>query len=138
MKTFLRNIGVVLLGLVLGSVANMGLIELGGVVIPPPSGANVKTMEGLKAAMPLFGPQHFLFPFLAHAIGTLVGAAIATALWSERRMIGALIVGAVFFNGGVAAVLMLPAPMWFEAVDLVFAYFPMALLGYWLVAARRK
>ena len=51
----------------------MGLIMLSGKVIPPPAGSDVATMEGLKASLHLFEPKHFVFPFLAHALGTLVG-----------------------------------------------------------------
>ena len=32
----------------------------------------------------------------------------------------------------------LPAPIWFNVLDLVVAYFPMMFLAQWLVAKRRK
>ena len=41
-------------------------------LIPPPEGADVTTLEGLKTSMHLFQPKHFLMPFLAHALGTLL------------------------------------------------------------------
>ena len=69
-----RLILAVIAGLVVGSLVNMALVMLSGHVIPPPAGVDTATTEGLKAAMPLFEPKHFLFPFLAHAVGTLVGA----------------------------------------------------------------
>ncbi|MBM3907239.1 MAG: hypothetical protein FJ363_04065 [Gemmatimonadetes bacterium] len=129
MPPIARNILAVLCGLVLGSVVNMGLITISGRVIPPPAGVDVTTMEGLKAALPLFEPRHFLFPFLAHALGTLVGALIAAALAASRHATFAFVVGACFLVGGVANVMMLPSPAWFNAVDLVFAYLPMAWVG---------
>ncbi|TGL88194.1 hypothetical protein EHQ68_10195 [Leptospira congkakensis] len=49
------------------------MIKVSGKIILPPKGADVTTMEGLKASIHLFEPEHFLFPFLAHALGTLVG-----------------------------------------------------------------
>lgn len=125
----------VVAGFVAGSLVNMGLITLGGSVVPAPAGAG--TMEGLAAAMHLFEPKHFVFPFLAHALGSLAGAALAAAIAPARKLACALGVGALFFLGGIAAVAMLPAPLWFEAVDLVAAYFPMAWLG-WKLAARRQ
>ena len=73
MKRVSRLILAVIAGLLVGSIANMALVMLSGHVIPPPAGVDTTTAEGLKAAMPLFEPKHFLFPFLAHAIGTLVG-----------------------------------------------------------------
>jgi len=132
----LRAVLAVLLGLVIGSVVNMGLIHLGGVLVPPPPGADTSTMKGLQAAMPLFGPLHFLFPFLAHALGTLVGALVAVWTSPTRRALYAWIIGGVFLLGGIAAVAMLPAPIWFSALDLLLAYLPMAWLAA-RIAARR-
>ena len=129
MKPLLRNIAAVLLGIVVGSAINMSLIMVSGKVIPPPAGADVTTMEGLKASMHLFEPQHFLFPFLAHALGTLAGAAVAATIAASRKVACAFVVGAFFLVGGIANVFMLPAPLWFNAVDLILAYLPMAWLG---------
>lgn len=129
MKIFFRNLAAVLLGLLVGSTVNMSLIMLSGKVIQPPLGADVNTMEGLKASIHLFEPKHFLFPFLAHAMGTFVGAAVAATVSTERRIIYALVVGAFFLAGGIASVLMLPAPLWFNATDLALAYLPMAWMG---------
>lgn len=130
MSTVVRNVAAVVLGLIVGSAINMSLIMVSGKIIPPPLGADVTTMEGLKAALPLFEPRHFLFPFLAHALGTLVGAAVAWLVAAVgQRSVAAYIVGGCFLLGGLANVLMLPAPLWFDVVDLVFAYLPMARLG---------
>jgi len=86
-------------------------------------------MEGLKESMNLFKPANFLFPFLGHAVGTLLGAFTAVKIAvSHKKKIG-LGMGALFFLGGVAAVVMLGGPTWFKALDLIMAYFPMAWLG---------
>jgi hypothetical protein len=127
--TIIRNILAVLLGLVIGSSVNMGLITLGNALIPLPAGADVSTIEKLAESMPLFGPEQFLFPFLAHALGTLVGALVAYLIAREHRQSVAYIVGAAFFIGGALNVYMLPAPPWFSTIDLLFAYAPMALLA---------
>lgn len=132
MKLALRITLALLAALALGSLVNMGLILLGGRLVPPPPGADVVTMAGLKASIHLFQPRHFLFPFLAHALGTLAGAWLAAWLAPSRRLLLALIVGGLFFVGGVLNCIALPAPAWFMAVDLVCAYVPMAWLGCWL------
>jgi len=129
MKTWVRNVLAVVAGIVIGSVVNMALITISGKVIPPPAGADVTTMEGLKASMHLFEPRHFLFPFLAHALGTLAGATVAALVAATRKTVLALVVGVFFFAGGVANVFRLPSPAWFTAVDLIGAYLPMAWLG---------
>ena len=129
MKPIIRNTLAVLAGVVVGSVVNMGLIMVSGKVIPPPPGANVTTAEGLKASIHLFEPRHFVFPFLAHALGTLAGACLTAALAATRKTTLALVIGIVFLAGGVASAFMLPAPLWFIAVDLLGAYLPMGWLG---------
>lgn len=138
-STAVRWLAALLLGLVIGSLVNMGLLMLGQRLVPPPAGMDTSTMEGLKAAIPLFGPQHFLFPFLAHALGTLVGAFVAARLPAPGRPEGrAYTVGLFFLAGGTANVLMLPAPAWFNALDLLGAYLPMAWAGQALAGLGRK
>lgn len=107
----------------------MTLIMLGPSLIAPPPGADMTTTEGLKAAMPLLEPKHFFVPFLAHAVGTLVGALVGSLMAVSKRAIVAYAVGAVFLCGGIAASVMIPAPAWFEVLDVAVAYLPMAWLG---------
>ena len=137
MVRFLRLVAAVVLGFIVGSIVNMGLIMVSGSVIPPPPGADVTTMEGLKASMHLFEAKHFVFPFLAHALGTLVGAFVAGVLAPGRSAIPAYVVGGLFLLGGIANVVMLPSPVWFSAVDLLLAYIPAAWLGQKLAARVR-
>lgn len=129
MKKF-RNILATIAGFIIGSVLNMALVTISGKIIPLPSGVDNKTAEGLAAGMHLMEPKHFVFPFLAHALGTLVGAFIATKLSSPKSIIGPMIIGVLFLAGGISMVFMVPSPMWFNCVDLIFAYIPMAYLGY--------
>lgn len=79
--------------------------------------------------MHLFEPRHFLFPFLAHAIGTLAGAVVAGLIAASYKMKFALGIGVFFLIGGIANVFMLPAPAWFVVADLALAYIPMGWLG---------
>jgi hypothetical protein len=138
MKPIAKNILAVIAGLVLGSVVNMGLIMLSGYIIPPPGGADVTTMEGLKESIHLFEPKHFIFPFLAHALGTFFGALIASLIAANHKMKMALIIGALFLIGGLTNIFMIPSPTWFIILDLVGAYILMAWLGFKLNEAIRK
>ncbi len=126
----LRNIFSVVAGLLLGGAANMALILLSPVLIPPPEGFDFTTPEGLAAGMEFMEPKHFIMPFLAHAVGTLVGAFVAVKISKTNKMVIPLIIGAAFFAGGLSMVLDYPSPMWFNVLDLGVAYIPMALLGY--------
>jgi hypothetical protein len=130
MSATFKNILAVISGLILGSGVNILLINISGSIIPPPNGADVSTVEGLKAALPLFEPKHFLFPFLAHALGTLTGALFATMIAKSKQRALSLIIGILFLIGGIMNVVMLPSPIWFTVTDLLFAYIPMVYLGY--------
>ena len=74
--------------------------------------------------------KHFIFPFLAHALGTLVGGLVASLIAKTSHMKLALLVGVIFLAAGTYNVVTLPAPIWFEALDLIAAYLPMAWIGY--------
>lgn len=137
MNPVIKNIIAVIVGLIVGSVVNMGIVMLSGIVIPPPNGADVTTMEGLRETLPLFEPKHFVMPFLAHALGTLAGAFIAAKIAATRKMLMALIIGLFFLGGGIYSAVMLQGPIWFLMVDLVLAYIPMAGIG-WKIAGVKK
>jgi hypothetical protein len=130
MRAFLKGLLAVVVGLVVGSAVNMGLILLGARVVPAPAGVDTTTSEGLAAAMPLLGPAHFVFPFLAHALGTFAGALLATWIAGRVSRVPAAVIGVLFLAGGIASCFMLPAPRWFEVLDVVVAYLPFAWLGY--------
>lgn len=129
MNLTVKNILAVVAGIIIGGIVNMGLINISGSIIPPPEGVDNTTMEGLKESMHLFQPKHFIFPFLAHALGTLVGAFIAAKIAATRKMTFALVIGAFFLLGGITSVMMLPSPTWFSILDIVGAYIPMAYIG---------
>lgn len=130
-----KNILAIIAGLFIGGAVNMAFINLSSSVIPLPAGVDNTTMEGLKAGIHLFEPQHFLFPFLAHAMGTLVGAIITGFIIREKNIGLITIVALVNFVGGLMIIIALPGPLWFSIVDLVLAYFPMAWLG-WKLSAK--
>ncbi|PQJ32218.1 hypothetical protein BST92_09895 [Nonlabens arenilitoris] len=128
MNPIVKNILAVLAGVVIGNVVNMGFIELGNIVVPI-EGVDVSDMEALKKAMPDFGVENFIFPFLAHALGTLVGAYIAARLAATHKMKFAMGIGVFFLIGGIAVNMMLPGPIWFTIMDIALAYIPMAYIG---------
>lgn len=138
MKKIIVNIVAVLIGLFAGAMVNGGIINISSKIIPPPAGCNFQTMEGLIKAMPLMEPKHFIMPFLAHAIGTLIGAILCSLVARSQKLILALSIGLTFFIGGFTMVFQLPAPLWFDFVDLFFAYFPMAWLGNKVVSKLRR
>lgn len=128
MSTF-RNILAVIFGAVAGAVLNGSIISFSSKIISPPIGANLTTDAGLIAAMPLMQPKHFIMPFLAHAIGTLVGAIITILVATNYKLRLAYLISFIFLIGGIMMVRMLHSPMWFNILDLGFAYIPMSYLA---------
>ncbi len=102
---------------------------ISGSIIPPPDGADVTTMEGLKESMHLFQPKHFIMPFLAHALGTFASAFLTGLLAANHKMKFALAIGVVFLIGGIANTFMLPSPIWFTILDLGGAYIPVGYIA---------
>ncbi|MBI9058954.1 MAG: hypothetical protein JEZ01_14405 [Labilibaculum sp.] len=129
MKTIIRNIVAVLVGLIVGSAVNMGVIMISGSIIPPPEGVDLSNVESLKANMHLFEFRHFIMPFVAHAFGTFAGALLAGTIAVSHKMKFAIVIGLFFLAGGITNVFMLPSPVWFTITDLVGAYIPMAWLA---------
>jgi hypothetical protein len=115
-----------------GGCVNMGIITFGGQLIPAPSGVNPADVNSISENMHLYGPIHFLSPFLAHAVGTLMGAYLVARFAPVYKFVLALFVGGLFLLGGIMMVMMLPSPMWFNILDLGLAYIPMGYLGWWL------
>ncbi len=137
MNPIIKNILAVIAGCVAGSAVNMAIIMVSGSIIPPPEGADVTTMEGLKASLHLFQPKHFIMPFLAHALGTFAGAFLAALVAANHKMKFALGIGIFFLAGGIANTFLLPSPTWFTIVDLLGAYIPMGYFGGKLVSKNK-
>jgi hypothetical protein len=128
MKPIYRNSIAVIIGWLVGSIINMSLIQT-GMKLYPIEGVDPNDMEALAAVMPTLDSEFFIFPFLAHALGTLVGAFIAGLIAVNNKMKFALIVGGLFLILGIAVNIMLPGATWFSITDILFAYIPMAWIG---------
>lgn len=129
MPSVLRSIVAVVAGLVVGGVVNMALVTIGPTIVPTPAGVDVTDAQSLRRTAHLLQARHFVFPFLAHALGTLAGSLTAFLVAANRRLVPAYAVGVLFLAGGIAAATMIPAPAWFLVLDLGGAYIPMAWLA---------
>ena len=123
MSSIIKNVLVLIGGGLVGMTANMGLIITGNQLIP--FSDNINPMNAMNWEI-----KYFIFPFLAHAIGTLSGAFIAAKFSASYHMLFAICIGIFFLSGGISMVFILPAPIWFIVIDLVFAYLPMGWLGW--------
>ena len=134
MNKIVRNVLAIITGIILGSAVNMGIIMLQGYFIALPEGVDVTNTESLQSSMHLFEPKHFIFPFCAHAIGTLFGAYLAARIAASHKMHFALGIGIFFLIGGISMIFIIPSPIWFAILDLSLAYIPMGWLSGGLAA----
>ena len=127
--SYLKSAAVFLLAMMVAAALNMALILLGPFVISTPAGFDNSSQEAVKNTVHLLGARHFVFPLLAHALGTLAGAWLG-ARFAPHGLAVAIGVGLVSLLGGVANIVMIASPLWFEVVDALLCYLPMAWLGY--------
>lgn len=129
MNATTRNTLAFFAGVVALAVAKYAAIALGNAVIPPPAGADLSTIDGFKAAIPLYEAKHWIPAFFEHSVGSIAGGAAAASFAVSYRMRLALGIGALHMLGGLAAAWMLPLPMGVEVIDLAAMYLPMAWIG---------
>lgn len=107
-----RNVAGVVLGILLGSLANMLLITLNGIFFPLPEGIEPGDQEAFKAFIATLPPTAFIIPFLAHfsqvVVGGLVASKVGTA--SPRTLVG--IIGGLTVLGSVLTNLSIHPPAW--------------------------
>lgn len=129
MNAAIRNTLAVIAGFVALALAKYLATKLGNAIIPPPAGVDLSTMDGFKAAIPLFEAKQWLPALFEHAMGSMAGGAVTAYVAASHRMTLALGIGALHMVGGLVAALLLPFPAWVIVVDLVGMYLPMAWIG---------
>ena len=130
MKSKIQNILGLLLGIIIGSIINMSIVTISGNLIPLPLGVNPEDVNSLRENIHLFESKHYIMPFLAHALGTLSGAFIASKIAVTKKKVYAYIVGLFFLVGGISAAFMIGTPILPTTIDLLFAYLPMAWIAH--------
>lgn len=125
----IRNILAIIVGLLVGRIINMAIVALGSGLILPPVGVDGSDVESIRASIHLYEAKHFIIPWLAHALGTIVGSVFAFVIAASHKSTIAYGIGIVFLAVGLAMSVIIPAPVWFVVLDLVGAYIPMAWYG---------
>ena len=138
MNPILRNILAFIAAAIVGGFINSALIKIGAGYFPIVEGVDPMDIESIKANAHLYSSKHFLHPFLAHAIGTLSGAYVVSRLAISSHKNLALGIGGLFLIGGIMMAFMLPEFWKFSIVDILLAYFPMAILGWKLAGSPTK
>lgn len=129
MSPTLRNWIGVIVGLVACMVVDGTLVDVGTSLIPPPPGVNPGDVESIKANIHRYEFKDFVTPFIAHAVGSFVGAWLAATISATFKRRRAMVVGCIHMAGGIYMCFLLPeTPVLFMAADLLLAYLPIAWL----------
>ena len=125
----LRNILAVILGLVIGNIAIMGLHYLSMLVYPLPNEIEMSDIDAIASYIKTAPLGSLILVMVAHLGGTFI-AGISVAL--VRANIKALyIIGGVFTLAGLYNLYVLQHPIWFNIEAIL--YFPAAMYGYKLI-----
>ena len=130
MKNLLLIFLSIFCGLLFGSIINMSIIEVGNSMVTLPEGTDNSSVEGIKKTIHLFQFKHFITPLLAHSLGSLTGGVVAAWMAPINKLLIAIMIGVFFMIGGTVMVFQLHSPIWFNIIDLTFAYLPMAWIGH--------
>lgn len=138
LRTFLITLLAIFTGMLIGGIVNIALIVASPSIIPLPEGVNPADTESLKENIHRFTAKHYVMPFLAHALGTLVGAIVSVFIVkglkeNTMQLKAALSIGILFLWGGIQTSIDIASPLAPTLVDAVLCYIPMALIGYFLI-----
>ncbi len=108
----LRNIGAVILGLIVGMIVNMLILQINSLFFPLPENVDPTDYEALKIAMQSQPALAWIGVMAAHLGQAFVGGWVAARMGISRPVLLALIVGGLSLAGGIANAVMLSTPAW--------------------------
>ena len=110
--------------------------ELSHMLYPLPTDLDPADTDALRAHIATLPLGAFLLVMGGWALGTFVGAVVATRIGTAKPWIFPAIVCIFMFAGTTATLIAIPHPLWFSIVSLI-AILASAWLA-WLVAPQRK
>ena len=122
-KSLVLDVVGVVVGMISGMILMMGLHLASTLVYPIPEGIDMMStdpaeQEKVAAWIGTLPGGAFVLTLIAHGLGCMGGAALATLIAGRRSLVPPLIVGVFFTVGGVLNLMSIPHPTWFTFVDL--------------------
>lgn len=131
----LRDAGAFVAGMVVGMMANGGLIEVSMLLHPPPPGYDPSDQAQVTAFIESLPATGYAMAMLAHLAQAFFGALVGASISRERPMHVALAIGGFTMLGGIVMMMMVRHPVW------MYAELPLYWVCAWgaakLVLARR-
>ena len=125
-----RRIFAVVAGVIGGGIFNMLLVNASHILFPLPADVDPNDLESLKAYVTENGlpTGALVMILLAHSGGSFFSGFIGGLIVRRTWILAAIGFGILWTCGGIAMLMVLPAPIWFAVADTLL-YIPAALLG---------
>lgn len=104
-----------IVGFIVGNVVNMGIIRF---FIPVEVAPGMDENEAMLKTMESFTALDFMIPLAAHVLGVLSGLIVARLICKTSN-IPIYIIGGLHMLGTILVQFMIPAPVWFNIIDMV-------------------
>lgn len=118
----------VIVGTLLGAIANMGILNLGQNFFPFPESLDFNNTDDVSLYLKTAPMGAFIFAWLAHWGQAFFGGIIAALIAPKNKLVCALIVGLLTLAGGAYMISKIASPIWFSIIDIL-GYLPFAFLG---------
>jgi hypothetical protein len=115
----LRSVMAIVAGCLVAGLATAALESLGHVLFPPPPGVDLSDHTAMAKIMDQLPPAALISVLTAWGIGTGAGAAVAARLSARGATSHGLIVGLIWLALGVATMVAIPHPVWFQIVAVI-------------------
>lgn len=108
----------------------MALVNVSQALYPLPEGLDPNNFEAFRDHVVANGlpTGALIIVLLAHAGGSFVSGFVCGLIAMRPWYVAATVLGVLWMCGGIAMLIMVPAPAWFAIAD-VLLYVPAALLG---------
>ena len=129
MQHIFRNFIALLLAFLSAWLVTSAIIILGHSIVPTPEGMDTNSFESIKNNFHLFQTKHFIFPLIAHAMGTFISAYIVSHFAVSHKFKFALGVGVLFMFVSLWLSLRIGHFRWIGILEIAL-YIPMSLFAY--------
>ena len=115
----IRKILAVLVGVVAGGAFNMALVTVSHAAYPLPEGLDPNDFDAFRAHVEANGMPTgaLVIVLVAHAGGSFVSGFVCGLIAMRSWYLAAAMLGLLWTCGGIAMLMMLPAPTWFAVAD---------------------
>ncbi len=131
MNSLLRNLGAFILAILVAYIASTLIIICGHYIIPPPIEIDTNDFESIKSNFHLYKDKHFIFPLIAHVLGTFLAGYCICRFSTDKRMIRIFLLGGLFMLLSLSLIWKLDQFNIWAILELSL-YIPMSLSGYYL------